>query len=73
MICYGLGRKNDFSEMLECKWEPLSGDDTRTLWAPAERAFLLPFFGQGQMSHARMRSFLSSPELLSCWEAVTAK
>jgi hypothetical protein len=65
VICYGLGRASSFGQMLGCDWEELPEQSGRILWSPAVRAFLLPFFGQGQMSHVLMKRFLEAPELQS--------
>lgn len=60
VICYGLNKKNAFSELLGIEWKPLTNgifvsDDSRCL--------LLPFFGNGQMGHAIIKYLMSSNNL----------
>jgi len=69
-ICYGLGRRQAFAELLECSWTPLASIEDPIFWDKSQRAFLLPFFGQGQMSYARLARFLNSSELRSIWSDV---
>ena len=46
-ICYG-SRKQEFTEFLDVRWDPVSPKVCR---ARGQRHLLLPFFGNGQISH----------------------
>lgn len=56
VICYGLGKKGDFAELLDIEWEPVMD---RVFAASASRCLLLPFFGNGQMSNSIIACLVS--------------
>ena len=60
LICYGLGRRHEFRDLFDLTWTPLDGFGGRVLADTTGRAFLLPFFGQGQMSHELARQFCNA-------------
>jgi len=60
VVCYGLARKREFQELLEIReWQPLN---SRIWKSDSGRHFLLPFFGNGQMSDRLMTEFVECDE-----------
>jgi hypothetical protein len=54
VICYGK-RAADFEKLLDAKWTPVTCEISKS---HDGRCLLLPFFGNGQMSHAVIRTLL---------------
>jgi hypothetical protein len=63
VICYGLGRSREFGSLFELTWQSLPGFAGKLFFDPERKAFLLPFFGQGQMSHEMAKRFCAAPEV----------
>ena len=55
VVCYGSKRKNDFAELLDVEWQPVS---PKVCASRDSQHLLLPFFGNGQMSHAVIEDLL---------------
>lgn len=56
-ICFGLGKRAEFARQLEIDWSSIA----ERIYASGDgMTFLLPFFGNGQLSKASLRSFVSS-------------
>lgn len=58
VICYSLPRADKFGELLGIQWEAVSEKVRSSL---DSKNWLVPFFGNGQMSHSVIE------ELLGCW------
>jgi hypothetical protein len=58
-LCYGIAKREDFAAHLEIEWEPMCGPFAR---GADGMSFLLPFFGNGQMSEGLVKQFVASPE-----------
>ena len=57
VVCYGLKRADDFAELLNVEWQLVC---PRVYASRDSKRLLLPFFGQGQMSHAVIENLLHS-------------
>ncbi|MBW0145784.1 hypothetical protein [Sphingomicrobium clamense] len=56
-ICFGLGKREQFARQLEIDWHGISD---RVFSSRDGMTFLLPFFGNGQLSKADLKSFVCS-------------
>jgi hypothetical protein len=58
VICYGGGSKwaDDFAELLDVEWRPICH---KVSASHDSRCLLLPFLGQGQMSHSVIENLIS--------------
>ena len=54
IICYGRGSADEFADLLDAKWQPLSSTMSSCC---DRRCWLLPFFGNGRMSEAIVAEF----------------
>ena len=52
VVCYGRGSADKFAQLLDVDWQPVSPKISKS---PDSRCLLLPFFGQGHMSHDVVR------------------
>jgi len=55
VICYSLPRADKFAEFLGIEWQSVS---TKVRSSPDYKNWLLPFFGNGQMSHSVIEELL---------------
>lgn len=55
IICYSLPRADEFAEFLGIEWQPVSA---RVRSSPDCKNWILPFFGNGQMSHSVIQELL---------------
>ena len=59
VICYGRGRANEFAKLLEVEWRKVPGCPNVDS-AKDGRYLMLPFFGNGHMSHKVIEDLLNS-------------
>lgn len=55
-ICYGAKRAGEFAKLLDIEWKPVC----EKIWKSDDsKCLLLPFFGNGQMSHSVIKNLIS--------------
>jgi len=60
VFCYGKRRADDFADLLDIQWRQFNKDISES---NDSRRFLLPFFGNGQMSHSIIECLIEAKVL----------